>query len=216
MSQLLPIRQVITRQVMPSFEEFVQSFVQRSRPLLVRNCFQDWCNNWTVDALRQRLGRDSVHDQHDEEGRLLIPSPAGANVVARCQPSEATVKELLEQGSAAIGTAYGVTSNTTERYEDEGEGQMLIPQPPGVNFVSQYKSQEIELPTSIALQQFVQRSRSEHNPQGCQCRLDPAVFWDPDVDNLPIMLQDERFEIVYDNSFVWITSKSLRTSLHVS
>jgi len=216
-----PLRQVVTRTVVPCLEEFVESFVRPSQPLLVRNCFEQLCDHWTVDALRQRLRGAAKHNEYDDEGRLLIPSPAGANFVARCHPDSTTVKELLQRRKEEDGASGGATadasSNSLQDDRYEGDGQMLIPQPPGVNYVSQYKSKEIELPTSKALDQFVQLSRgNDGSQQGCQCRLDPAVFWDPARDELPAMLQDDRFEIVYDNSFVWITSQSLRTSLHVS
>jgi len=211
-----PPRQVITRSVVPCLEEFVESFVRPSRPLLVRNAFARWCPRWTVDELRQRLVDVAAasNNKPNEQGRLLIPSPAGANYVARCTPNHATVDELLrlrkEEDEDDASTA--APSNNNQQEQEQQQGQLLVPSP-GVNYVSQYRSEEIELPTDQALEEFIRMSRNDMH--GCQCRLDPAVFWEP-VDELPSMLRDDRFQIVYDNSFVWITSKSIRTSLHVS
>ena len=276
------IRNVVTRNHLPSWDEFVQIFVRQSQPLLVRNALdRTWCQqHWTVDALWKRLGgspvaqdqlqslpneetmtKDDGDSPDGKEGRLLIPSTPGANYVARCTPDTTTAQKLQQQQQQKKQQQQYHNAHTNspadsppqsqkeeeqdeEDTQDSADGQLLIPSPAGVNYVSQYKSLERELPTRQALGQFMQLSRSPSTtttttttsavvaamassssllspsstppvmPQGCQCRLDPAAFWDDRIDTLPDLLQE--LDIIYDNSFVWITSPLLRTSLHVS
>lgn len=102
-------------------------------------------------------------------------------------------------------------SSANHLHHHDKDCQVLMPSPQGVNYISQWKSEEVEMPLSDALQ----ATSTGLTPM--QYRLDPGIFWEPsDNDALPELLQDDRFDILYDNSFVWVTSASLRTSLHVS
>ena len=75
-----------------------------------------------------------------------------------------------------------------------------------VNWVSQWKSRKTDLPISTALRLVRHYGR-------LQCRLDPSLFWQAQ-EQLPEPLAASQIDIVFDNSFVWVTSGGLRTSLH--
>ena len=48
--------------------------------------------------------------------------------------------------------------------------------------------------------------------ESMQLRMDPSLFWEDE--ELPDFCLEDKFNAEFSNSFVWLTSKGLRTSLH--
>mmetsp|Transcript_25450 Transcript_25450/g.41049 ORF Transcript_25450/g.41049 Transcript_25450/m.41049 type:complete len:158 (+) Transcript_25450:60-533(+) len=97
----------------------------------------------------------------------------------------------------------------TKDVSDSVKYQVLKPKPPGVNYVSQWKSKKVE----ATLAEILQDAQSGNVPM--QTRLDPSLFWQED-EELPAFMYNSRMRVLFDNSFVWLTTPGLRTSLHVS
>jgi hypothetical protein len=86
----------------------------------------------------------------------------------------------------------------------------LSPRPRGANYVSQHRSEPVDMLVCDALARV-----TGGVGEPLQCRLDPSLFWQ-EHEELPEFLHDRRVQVHLDNSFVWVTSPGLRTSLHVS
>ncbi len=86
----------------------------------------------------------------------------------------------------------------------------LAPRPRGANYVSQHRSEPVDVLVRDALARV-----AGGVGEPLQCRLDPSLFWQQH-EELPAFLHDKRVQVHLDNSFVWVTSPGLRTSLHVS
>jgi hypothetical protein len=149
-----------------------------------------------AQALAPRVGVAA-----EELRRLLVacrePALMRGLLRARAPSWRWSPEELLRRLTARPG---GATQRT----------RALAPRPSGVNYVSQHRSEPVEMLVRDAL---VRVAGGVGEP--LQCRLDPSLFWQ-DHEELPALLRDRRVRVHLDNSFVWLTSPGLRTSLHVS
>mmetsp|Transcript_20406 Transcript_20406/g.40133 ORF Transcript_20406/g.40133 Transcript_20406/m.40133 type:complete len:271 (-) Transcript_20406:1658-2470(-) len=104
-----------------------------------------------------------------------------------------------------------------DRLKDTGEDESaiceaLLPRDDSENFISQWKSAKKSLKVADALK-AVDKDRMR-----MQLRLDPALFWRVH-ERLPDFFYEsqdshEAFQVAFENSFVWVTTPGLRTSLH--
>ncbi|GBG24085.1 Glutathione S-transferase DHAR2 [Hondaea fermentalgiana] len=163
-----------------------------------------------------------------------------ADVAVQRQPAPTLWKDGLpgfaRKSSAASGKVEPSSSSSTvttwawdvdelrERLRQGGQVNMkvdaLVPRKPDENFVSQWKSAKTPMRADDALKRLYQ------GQEKLQLRLDPAVFWRehevlPDLfyagqnpDAFDALEETAAIDVAFDNSFVWVTSPGLRTSLH--